>query len=293
MAAKKMLVLDKSVVKAAPKGFLKRLRPRFDFLLIDTLLQEIGTEKLDKRENLCESEKERLDQMIRANFKRTIEEAGDLWIDNETALSWEIEKGCSAKQSPRFSLCSIPPTTTLLSEGKTKKACLDYDTKVANLVSVVHAPEDESGFQKVTNMGEEELFMSIQTNYSSEEVLQRIAHDAKDGFEEVAMSRGLHVSPHFKPERDWFSFGITLASWSFLPWKFWKRGDRSADLKKPPNPYYDTIYRGYIAIADGILSADKDLLKLSWACWPEKRANIFDFNRQEQRIAQFKPQWKS
>ncbi|MCK4626287.1 MAG: hypothetical protein KAV00_13295 [Phycisphaerae bacterium] len=292
MAAKRVLVLDKSVVKAAPKGFLKRLRPRFNFLLTDALLQEIGTEKLDKREMLCESEKERLDQKIRANFKRTIEEAGNLWIDNETALTCEIETGCSAKQSSRFSLCSIP-SLDLLSEGQTKKACLDYDTKVANLVSVVHAPEDESGFQKVTNMGEEELFMSIQTDYSSEDVLQRIAQDAKDGFGEVATSRGLHVSPHFKPRRDWFSFGITLASWSFLPWKFWKRGDRSADPKKPPNPYYDMIYRGYIAVADGILSADKDLLKLSWACWSEKRANIFDFNRQEQRIVQFEPQWKS
>lgn len=287
----KTLVLDKSAVKAAPRGLLKSLRTKFDFLLSDTLLHEIATEKLDQRSSFSEIERADLDRKIRANFLRTIEEAGNLWIDNEAALLWEIEQGCSAKHAPRISL-RVTPSIDMLSEAE-KQFCLDDDARKGELASVVHAREDQQGFQEIRSWGEKKVFCQLREDYSSERVHNQVARDAKRGFAEIALQRGLKVSPDFTPGPDWFSFGITLASQAYLPWKFWKHGDGLADRRKPPNPYFDMVYVGYVAVADGILSTDKDLLKLAWACWPEKTGDIYELDMKSHRIGVFKPRWSS
>lgn len=288
---KKTLVLDKSAVKAAPRGLLNNLRTDFDFLLPDTLLHEIATEKLDQRDTLSAAARTELDNKIRANFLKTIEEAGNLWLDNETALSWEIQEGRAAKHAPQLSLC-VTPSIDILSVAE-RQLCLDDDAKKGKLMSVVHAPADQPGFEEIRSWGEEALFRRLRDDYSSDQVRLQVAIDAKNGFSEIALVRGMTVSPAFAPDPGWFSFGITLASRAYLPWKFWKRGDGPADPKKPPNPYFDMVYVGYIAIADGILSADKDLLKMAWACWPEKESGIYEFDTQSHRITTFNPHWSS
>ena len=89
----------------------------------------------------------------------------------------------------------------------------------------------------------------------------------------------------------WFSFGMALVGEAFRQWKLWKYGDEPADTKKPANPFYDTMYIAFMAIADGIVSADKNLLKLAWACWPDKREYIYDYDMREHRIIPFQPKW--
>jgi hypothetical protein len=57
MEARKTLVIDKSAIKAAPRGLIAEMRDDFDFLLTDTLLYEIATEAMSEREALPDAEK--------------------------------------------------------------------------------------------------------------------------------------------------------------------------------------------------------------------------------------------
>lgn len=289
----KMLVLDKSVVVATPRDFLKNHRDRFDFLLTDTLHHEIFTEKLDQWDSLCPDERTKTRQRIHASFRKAQEGAGNLWVDNERALGWEITEGCSARHAPTRSISfTFTPSNDMFSE-EWKRECLKYDAKRGKLMSVVHAPVDQNVFERVRSLREEELFHQVRQDYSSERFRNSFALDAKTGFSEHGARRGLKVAPGFAPGAGWFSFGIIMASFAYLRWKFWKYGDDPPDRKSPANPYFDMVYVSYIAIADGILSSDKNLLKIAWACYPEKEEDLYEFDTQTHEIATFKPQWSS
>ena len=84
---------------------------------------------------------------------------------------------------------------------------------------------------------------------------------------------------------------MVLVSKVFRDWKLWKYRDEPADPKKPANPFYDTMYIAIMAIAEGVISMDKNLLKLAWACWPDKREHIYDYDMHEHQIIPFEPKW--
>jgi hypothetical protein len=95
----------------------------------------------------------------------------------------------------------------------------------------------------------------------------------------------------FSPGPGYLGFGIRLSSKCFLYWKLWKYGDAPACPQKPANPWLDTLYVGYMAIADGILSSDKGQLEMAWVCWPEKESSILYYNRNDNSITRFQPEW--
>ena len=287
-----VLVLDKSALKAAPAGKLTEIRSSFDFLLTGVLLHEIATERLDERDDLSPDEAKRLDGMIEANFRKARDEAGNLWIDNESALNWEISEGVSARYAPPYPL----PDGLRILQALTpwvKLASLEQDLRRGKLTGVPPSPKDIANVDRISKMGEEELFATIQRDYSLFEVQRTIAEDARRSFTEKAASRGVMVSPDFAPNRDWFSFGIMLALRAFLPWKFWKKREGPPDPKKPANPFYDMNYVGYLAIADGVLSSDKTLLKFAWALWPEKRDSLRYYDMDARFDILFEPEWTS
>jgi len=115
--------------------------------------------------------------------------------------------------------------------------------------------------------------------------------EARSGFSDVAANHGIAVSPSFVPDRDWLAYGIELVNRAYLPWKFWRVGDEQADTRKPANPFFDNLYIASMALADGIISCDRDLLRLSWVCWPEKRDNIFRYDTNTHTPNRFKPGW--
>ena len=115
--------------------------------------------------------------------------------------------------------------------------------------------------------------------------------EARSGLVEVAAKHGMEVSPSFVPDRECLAYGIELANRAYLPWKFWRVGDDKADPLKPANPFFDNLYIASMALGDGIISCDRDLLRLSWICWPEKRDDIFRYDTNTHTPNRFQPDW--
>ncbi len=107
----------------------------------------------------------------------------------------------------------------------------------------------------------------------------------------MAKGKGLQVSPRFNPGPGWLTFGIDLVARAFFKLRLWTEKDPGLVQRKSPNPFFDSVYIAYISIANGILSSDKGLLKLAWACWPEKEKNLYEFDMQTQTIRPFAPSW--
>ena len=285
------VVIDKSALVAAPLGLLKTLD--FAFLLADTLLYEIGTEKLGQDKNLSVAEESRANGRIRATLKKAMEEAGNTWVDRESALRWELERGVSAavENAPRFNLLDTALPEILSCSSGLYGQCMEYEVPIGRLASTAHAPADEESFQRVRRLNERELFEQLRRDHCSPEGRMRIAKEAKEAIAQRAKERGYQVVPSFDPGPGWLAFGMILSKMVFLPWKFWRYGDQPADRGKPANPWFDTDYIAYMAIADGLLSADRNQLKLAWACWPEKESWIYCLDTQDHTISQFRPEW--
>ncbi len=286
----KTLVLDKSALIGASRYGIKKLRERFDFLLTDTLLHEIATEGFKEHGKLCEKKQKKLDQRIDATFAKTVRDLGNSWIEMNVSIRWEIENGRSAKFGPIFSTEDIRITDYL--SPKVLKLSAEYEGRIGNLTGMKHHPEDEDDFQVVRRMSEREVLEKMEHDFAREQAICDIAEDARRSFVESARERGWSVSSYYKLDRGWLSFGMYLVHRGYVPWKFNKYGDEPAQPKKPANPSFDLIYIGHMAIADGILSTDKEQLKLAWAIWPEKRENIYYYDQATHEPEVFEPEWK-
>lgn len=286
-----LLVLDKSAVVAVTKGFLRDQREHHGFLLTNTLLYEIASEKLDERERMAVEQRKKLDARIAATLAKA-REAGDEWTERNSALTWEIVEGTPARNAPKLVMRDEFTASTMLEcTYSVQQECLAQDRQMGKLASFVHEPEDEEIFKELRSKDEVSLFHWVETYVSGDELHHTLALETRAGFSQVGQADGLEVSASFLPGRDWLSYGVTLASRAYLPWKFWRVGDSVADTKKPANPFFDNLYIAFMAIADGVLSADKNLLKLAWACWPEKRENMFEYDMSEKQVRLFKPRW--
>lgn len=286
----KTLVLDKSVPRGANEDRMRALSKRFDFLPPEVLLYEIVTEDFRKREELSRQERKRLDDMIDATFGKSIRCAGNVWIRMQPSIRWEIEKGRSAKFGPRFSIEDIR-VSNIITPEKIKQT-VEYEDLHEKLVGMTHLPEDEDDFQLVRGMSEREVLETMQGDFASEKATRDIAEMARKGFTKVAEKQGYKVSPFYKPNREWLSFGVYLAHQGWVPWKYHKYGDESPQPKKPANPSFDLTCIGHMAIADGILSSDKEQLKLAWALWPEKRESVYYYDQATHKAEVFEPEWE-
>jgi len=92
-----------------------------------------------------------------------------------------------------------------------------------------------------------------------------------------------------KPEQDWYVYGYAVAKEAFHRFKSAKYGCKPAQPEKPANPMYDTVLLATVAIADGLLSNDKDLRLLTWACWPRQRERIYMYSNG--KVVHFSPAW--
>jgi len=285
------LVLDKSALRAAPTQCLTALRARHDFLLTTTLLEELGTEGLVERVSINEKAKTKLDKRIEALFERAIKVGENQWIDHIEALKWEVTEGEPANLAPRIEVRGKLDIHKIL-DDRTVQNCLAFDSAKASFASFA-AP--------VRNEDDEKVIASLMT-IREEDFFCRLAHGvgpAKSPTEMRATISGLALegekrygwkkSRHFFPRKDWFIYGIALSHMVYLPWKVWKHGNNPP--RKAANAAYDLYYIGFMAIADGLLSSDKTMLKLAWAMWPDKRQHIYEYRDGE--IGVFVPVWSS
>ena len=157
----------------------------------------------------------------------------------------------------------------------------------AQVVSIPHNPRYEAEFQKLQNVPELEFWPWLSTNMVYEVIVARTI----EVFRSKAGKCGLDISGGFKPTRDWFCYGLVLASDAFFLWKCRFVGDGSPT--KADHCFHDIGYLACMALADGLMSCDKVLLNLAWACWPEKRDCIYSYDSMNKRVCQYRPDWES
>ena len=287
------LILDKSVVVAARAGVLEALRAeQLSFVLTDKpLFYEIATERVGDRALLSEQDAQRLHGRIAASLAKA-RKAADEWLEMREALRWEMVEGKSARCAPKLVMEQSFSVQDMLDiVNKLKNECLSEEAEMGRLASFVHLPEDDAEFETVRGNDRRTFFDYLEKLLSSPPLLKALPVQARSNYVEVAAKRGLTVSPSFIPDRGWLAYGIALANLAYLPWKFWRVGDGEADPRKPANPYFDILYIACMAIADGIISCDTDLLRLSWVCWPEKREHILRYHTRTHAPKQFQPDW--
>lgn len=286
----KTLALDKSALVGAPKDFLKNLQKEFDFLLTDTLFHEITTRELEQRQFLTASQKGILARRIETDLAKALTEAGNQWLERPTALFWEITEGRSAKCAPREKIPSWGSLDELLNQ--TAEACRKYDKDAAELGRIPRPAGHHKAYQSLRNCDEQQFFQQLEALSTSQ---LQIAKRARDFLQLSAERSSLSLSLYSLPRKDWFTYGIQLSFRAFTLWQFWRFWRYGDELKpkKPANPVFDTYYLAFMAIADGLLSSDKGMLKFAWAIWPEKREHIYYFDQHNQSLVRFEPEWTS
>ena len=289
---KRVLVLDASMIRGAKKGFLRNLSSDYRFLLPDTLLHEIPTHALSERDTLTSEQSKELDAKIMAGLRRAMDEAGNNWAHHIEVMDWEMQTGLpgSDPSAPRCSLSSLDDIGSIFDET-TKQGCLDYDESAAKMGFVQHSPADDEWFKQVRKLKPEDFLVQLRNKFASPVERSLILSETINLYSHRAKEIGIKLPSSFSPGPGYLGFGIQLSSILFLYWKLWKYGDEPADKKKPANPWLDQYYVGFMAIADGILSADKGQLERAWLCWPEKESLVFYYNQNDNSITRFQPEW--
>jgi hypothetical protein len=76
-------------------------------------------------------------------------------------------------------------------------------------------------------------------------------------------------------------------------WKYARHGDGTPGKKQAVNAAYDMRYPAYVAICDGLLACDAEVLNMTWACWPAKRAGIYTYDKAKGGVVPYRPSWEA
>ena len=95
------LLLDKSVLKAAPQGVLEAHANDFCFVLTGVLLREVTTEEMSERSGMDAAARGKLDGKIDANLRKIRDGTQNEWYELPAAIRYELETGNSARFGPR------------------------------------------------------------------------------------------------------------------------------------------------------------------------------------------------
>ena len=287
----KSLVLDKSALQAAPKGFIASLKNRFKFILIEALGCEIMSEGDDKRDMLSEIDLSRLDDRIRANYQKAIVEAGNKWLCRKTAFEWEVTKAESARSAPRDPLERLEDVMRLSPEAIAE--CVRYDESLGEIVNQGrHALLGEDREMIVKLRGNSKRFFEWLTACLNDpDLIDYIKRRAITNNFSSSKASGLEMSTGFYPDRDWITFGSELAFQCLVYYETWRDHATPRKVSKLTNQFFDIEYLAYMAMADGLFSGDKYLLKLAWACWPDKREGLYEYVQGEKTMRIFTPKW--
>ncbi len=221
--------------------------------------------------------------MIDKTFGKTIGHAGNVWIRMEPSIRWEIENGRSSKFGPRFSIGDNCLSDYLTTESLEQSVV--HDNVTCEKILETRLSLDDSVHNELTKKTRTELLIWFSADQCSEEWNQSISDTTREWLSEWGEKNKYNVAENLKPDRDWLSFGFTrtMKVLQFLAaWKYRQRGKLDV-TKKLVNFTFDMRYITYMAIADGLLSSDKEQLNIAWSIWPEKRENIFVIIRQRMR----------
>jgi hypothetical protein len=271
---RRRIVLDKSALIAIPEVTLGTMRDSLDYVLCSHLLFEVKTDRRDPPGLL----------------RKLLGATEDRWIPSHVDLTlWEMANGISSRE-----WISIPGSRLSLNQiyEESERATVDtYQASIESLGRFPMACEDKRTLlAQVHPLQGEQAFYEWLTV-----VLQCISFSGPESVSEwrvLAFAYGGDPPcALFSPARNWFCFGVEMAGRGSILYKLWAYGDSPTSTTKPECFGFDSMYLAHMAIADGLLSCDKALLNLAWACWPEKRGSIYDYDQSSKSIRVFVPQW--
>jgi hypothetical protein len=282
----KTIVLDKNILQGIDNENLRKISEQFHLLLTDVLLHEIYTQGIEAADSHSYEELSDLDAVMGRNIHKAIFETQNLWIDRETALYWEAEKGQSAKHAPHFQITKYLPRDMVLNTD-TVQEILGNEATHREFVKTKFSPDDHDYERHLKRIQGDKIFEEI-SDVLSEERLDLFRNGAKDLLCAYRQKKNITLSTSLSPESDWLSYGYVIVSLAYEILK--DAGRRIHDPEKVVNAFYDMELLAYMALADGIVTNDKILHKIAWAVWPEKRDGIFSYDRNK-GLVQFVQQW--
>jgi len=267
----KTIVLDKSALVAAPGTVLGTAKADFQYYLTASLLLEIKTDRRN----------------IDGLLYKVLACTQDAWLPGPHDLArWEFIRGKPATvflKRPgvirNLNSCYEEPSTTV-----DVAAYLEPAVRLNSFT--VPMQKDISDLQKLQGS---QFFPWLAEQLQSHPVVSP-AYVARLRIQ-AAQKQGLCVSPSFCPKPGWYLYGLQLAWNGSRMYKLWAKGNDPMDEAKPENFALDAQYLAVMSVADGLLSNDKPMLKLAWACFPKKRSSIYTYDQEQQDIAIFYPDW--
>ncbi len=264
------IVLDKSALVSASTEELRNFCRKATLVLTSTLQYEIATGPGEMRRN-CEAHLQGINAV-------RVHELG-------VAVRWELENGRSSKD-----LGQVPSTRAFFHDGwfETDANLTDHhEGEWAKLASIGPSSEEAALVAELGRMRPPEFYDYL----ARLQATLPIAKLAAESWTAKRAELGVTVCRSLKPRPDWVIYGAEkvaiLGGW----WKFWRYDDNVAHKESPANFGLDLAYVTYMALADGLLSCEKNLLDFAWACWPEKRSGLLIFDQEAREVRAYQPGW--
>ena len=148
---------------------------------------------------------------------------------------------------------------------------------------------EEAGRQLRERREDRDLWPFISSQLWDSNKVRDTQEAAFDNFVRRARESDWKVSNNFCPQPDWITFGWEHVHRAYIYWKYARHGDGQPSVS--PNVSFDMSYAAHMSVCDGLLSSDKTLLNMGWACWPEKRDSLYTYEPERQEIVPYKPHW--
>lgn len=278
------LVLDKSVLKAAPQGLLGGYADRFHFVLTSVLLEEVVTEGLSER-GTTEL------QYVDANFCKIANETPGEWSWFSDAVRYELATGNSARFAPKRSCADLLEYRDALTPDLHSQV-QEEESVHAALMNLDAFPEERARATEALGAISDrtEFFVRL-----DDQLLERskLSIRATISWKAWAIEKRIITPGSFVVHDRMLCFGIRLVSEACWLWQVWRRRDGQMGQHGAANTLKDFFQIAYMAIADGLLSVDKNMLRLAWVCWPKKREHLYTYDKDTREIVPWKPSWES
>ena len=261
---RKSIILDKSSLEAMAGDILYKVDRDFHLILTIELYEEI------QDSTRCN----------RGQIAKLMAATRNLWIPPSfVLLAWELEHNFSSKF-----LINRERKVDLYVQ--TPQLVMDFLRQdVARLAYEKSNPRSARFLECVKGLGSLEELLPVLSFRMQGIDLGLPANDIM----QMGTTRGLPIHPSFQLREDMFCSGLAIAHEGSYLLKLWRYGDAPADPKKPDNYGRDVELLAYMNICDGIISNDKWMLAVAWACWPTKRSSILTYDNPSRSLQVYDP----
>ncbi len=285
------LLLDKSVLKAAPQGLLEAHANEFCFVLTGVLLREIMTERMPERSGMDAAARSQQTHMIQANLRKIRSGTQNEWHELPAAIRYELETGNSARFGPRAKVPDPLEHSDLDDARLWDEICAEELRYVEAMDPAAHAEALAAILDRVRLIQDKrDLFRLLDDE-------RRESHNLEIRYtrtwQDRAIELGIVTPLRFVVHDSMLCYGLLLAFDVLSWWWAWQTKQGLVSPHRTVNTYYDYRQIAYIAIADGLLSGDLDMLHLAWVCWPKKRKHLYTYDDCAREIVPWKPSWES